>query len=603
MDYFHFNNQSLKVLQLTWFKLSHTALFVLSTLLVQQGLARQSLPVTNKSWNDDTSSLHFAIISDLWGGRRSAIFEDAVAKLNLLQPQFVISVGDLIDGKSYDSAEINRQWNEFDRDIAPLQMPFFYVPGNHDISNEVMEKEWRRRLGQPYYHFIYKHVLFLCVNTEDGGNGGIRKDQIDYFRKAIGENKDVRWTFLFMHRPVWQGKGQRQEGYEQIESLLQDRRYTLFSGHHHTYLSSIKNRNKHFVLGSTSGGSDLRGEKFGEYDHITLVSLTKNEPVVVNLKLDGIIKEDIVNDSSHTVTQCLINGSWLYPLPIVADSVHMPQLSGKLVLQNRLAIPLQVTGQLNSHKDIEWSPATIDRTVSPGTNDTIDVTLKNNKGNGIRLDSIDQLPVKLTGAYLFNDYNYSLAAQKEMLMSWKRIAVKVRSASEAAGNMQEYRHTLYLDHPEFIKEPWYWTGKDDSEIRFQVSCDEVNSYVTIEVKDDQWVAGNADRGDGILFYYEDKNAAQHSVMIPVSEEVPANKKYKYTGDIKIVSALAGNVFQVQCTLPLSLIKKADNSFRINVAYRDEDQLPKKETAILYWKPLWKTQEDYVDSGVFLSPLK
>jgi hypothetical protein len=41
------------------------------------------------------------------------IFEDAIDKLQLLQPQFVISVGDLIDGKTHDSAVIDEQWREF----------------------------------------------------------------------------------------------------------------------------------------------------------------------------------------------------------------------------------------------------------------------------------------------------------------------------------------------------------------------------------------------------------------------------------------------------------------------------------------------------------
>ena len=40
-------------------------------------------------------------------------FEDAIDKLELLQPQFVMSVGDLIDGKINDSILLDEQWNEF----------------------------------------------------------------------------------------------------------------------------------------------------------------------------------------------------------------------------------------------------------------------------------------------------------------------------------------------------------------------------------------------------------------------------------------------------------------------------------------------------------
>ncbi len=251
------------------------------------------LPVTNTHFNDDTNKLQFAIISDLWGGYRYGVFEDAVAKIELLQPQFVMSVGDLIDGATYDSVLLNKQWTEFTGLVNTLSMPFFYVPGNHDIANAWMEKEWKRRFGQSYYYFLRKNVLFLCLNTQDGGSSSIGEEQIAFFRKVIADNPDVTWTFIFMHRPVWLNEIGEEDGLEKIEEALTGKNYTVFSGHQHTYFFRIKNGNKHFVLGSTGGGSDLRGEEFGEFDHITLVTLNKMEPPkIINLKLDGMVKEE-----------------------------------------------------------------------------------------------------------------------------------------------------------------------------------------------------------------------------------------------------------------------------------------------------------------------
>ncbi|GAH98662.1 unnamed protein product, partial [marine sediment metagenome] len=52
-----------------------------------------------------------------------------------------------------------------------LEMPFFYVPGNHDLrevkGSRILKKKWHERLGRTYYHFKYNDVLFLCVSTED----------------------------------------------------------------------------------------------------------------------------------------------------------------------------------------------------------------------------------------------------------------------------------------------------------------------------------------------------------------------------------------------------------------------------------------------------
>ncbi len=270
--------------------------FFLLTIALACSMAQKAQPRTNLDFNDSPEKLQFAIISDLWGGNRPGIFEDAVEKLELLQPQFVMSVGDLIDGKVYDSIVLDTQWKEFNRALSPLSMPFFYLPGNHDISNPWMEKEWKRRYSETYYSFTHNNVLFLCVDTEDGGaSTKLSPEQISYFKKVIRENKDVRWTFVFMHRPVWQYEDGKEDGFENIEAFLKGRNYTVFSGHHHTYGKAVKSGHNYYALGTTGGGSDLRGVEYGEFDHITMVTLTGDgPPQIINLKLDGMLKDDVV---------------------------------------------------------------------------------------------------------------------------------------------------------------------------------------------------------------------------------------------------------------------------------------------------------------------
>ena len=51
--------------------------------------------------------------------------------------------------------------------LAKLDMPFFRVPGNHDIANKVAQEVWRERHGATYYHFVYKNVLFVVLDSED----------------------------------------------------------------------------------------------------------------------------------------------------------------------------------------------------------------------------------------------------------------------------------------------------------------------------------------------------------------------------------------------------------------------------------------------------
>src|SRR5262245_28388769 len=113
-------------------------------------------PWTHLRLNGGGDEFTFAIVSDRTGGHRAKIFSQAVERLNLMQPEFVVSVGDLIEGYSEKEDKVEEEWKEFQKYVTQLQMPFFYVPGNHDITNRVQERIWKDKFGRSYYHFVYK---------------------------------------------------------------------------------------------------------------------------------------------------------------------------------------------------------------------------------------------------------------------------------------------------------------------------------------------------------------------------------------------------------------------------------------------------------------
>src|SRR5262245_3333191 len=126
-----------------------------------QILPEERNPWTNLRLNNDPADFQFAIVSDRTGGHRAGVFAQAVEQLNLLQPEFVVSVGDLIEGYSKDAEKLNQQWAEFQGYVSKLQMPFFYVPGNHDLANPFEEGLWKEKFGRRWYHFVYRDVLVL----------------------------------------------------------------------------------------------------------------------------------------------------------------------------------------------------------------------------------------------------------------------------------------------------------------------------------------------------------------------------------------------------------------------------------------------------------
>src|SRR5215471_13358013 len=78
-------------------------------------------PWTHLRLNNDPADFRFAIVSDRTGGHRPGVFRKAVDLLNLLQPQFVLSVGDLVEGYTKDRSVAEGEWGEFESEVGRLQ--------------------------------------------------------------------------------------------------------------------------------------------------------------------------------------------------------------------------------------------------------------------------------------------------------------------------------------------------------------------------------------------------------------------------------------------------------------------------------------------------
>lgn len=256
-------------------------------------------PWTNLKINDDPNQIRFAVVSDRTGGHRAKVFSRAVQQINLLQPNFVMSVGDLIEGYSVDMERVTGEWNEFDGYLKPFTMPFFYVPGNHDLTNEKMVEKWQERYGRKYYHFVYKDVLFLCLCSENPPNmGTIDKEQQEWVAKVLKENENVRWTFTFLHKPIWTARDLEANGWAAVEKALAGRNYTVYCGHVHRYQKFVRNGMNYYQLATTGGGSRVRGPEYGEFDHVSWVTMTNDKPVIANVLLNGVLAEDLSTPES-----------------------------------------------------------------------------------------------------------------------------------------------------------------------------------------------------------------------------------------------------------------------------------------------------------------
>ncbi len=296
-------------------------------------------PWTGLTPNTDAGQFQFAVVSDRTGGHRKGVFSRAVHQVNLLQPEFVMSVGDLIEGAAL--ADANRtQWDEFDKYAKQFAMPFFYCAGNHDANSAAKADVWNERLGRRYYHFVYRNSLFLVLNTNDpelavpnaekGPAVRIGRTQQDYVAKALKDNPAVKWTFVFLHHPIWTGRDLTETGWLEVEKSLTGHKYTVFCGHVHRYVKFLRNGMNYYQLATTGGGSALRGVEYGEFDQIAWVTLKAEGPVIANLLLDGVLKDDLLPYPSEEAGGEMARGL-------------NPSVVGKVFLGEKPAAGLSVT--------------------------------------------------------------------------------------------------------------------------------------------------------------------------------------------------------------------------------------------------------------------
>ena len=279
-------------------------------------------PWTHEIFDAEDDKFTFALFSDLTGGEREHIFEVAVAQLSILRPEFIMNIGDLIEGGTTDRQQLALEWDSFDDRAKGANAPVFYTGGNHDLTNMTMREVWEERYGARYYYFTYRNVLFLVLDTEDNTRermqeifdaraeaialvekegwgvfgdteysnmpeqlvGTIGAEQSDYFQQVIAEHPEVRWTFLFMHKAAW--KKENETGFAAIEKALSERPYTLFHGHVHAYKHEIRHGRDYIRLATTGGVQFADRDK--SIDHVTLVTVSGESIDIANLKMSGI---------------------------------------------------------------------------------------------------------------------------------------------------------------------------------------------------------------------------------------------------------------------------------------------------------------------------
>lgn len=394
-------------------KLKNVVILVLCFVIIPTTIAQkpnfpERMPIVERPFSDDPDKFTFAIIGDKTGGGldKWPVFDRAIDEINILKPDFAIMVGDLIQGDTTDLKQLTAEWKEFWDHQSDLIVPFLPLPGNHDITNRVMYDYWEKHIGLTYSAFTYKNCLFLMLNTEEWHiNSGewtnwFGEEQIEYVKSQLAQHKDVRHTFVLLHRPLWL---QKHSGWEEIEAALGERAYTVFAGHYHRLTLHTRNDRRYFVLGATGGGFTPQAvREIGAFDHYSLVTVDDDEVNVAIIEPGNIHPADLSTAAFKDKVSNLLKFEQDFNL-----NKYQSSSRGNLEvkLENTLEKLLKVEIVFNPNQNWQISPNQLSFEAKPGQTTKTNVTLS--------VPSDNYLP--------FPIYKYSVLYGGEQLLSSRQL--------------------------------------------------------------------------------------------------------------------------------------------------------------------------------------
>lgn len=563
-------------------------------------------PWTAKSINDKPGQFQFAIVSDRTGGHRPGVFEDGVRKINLLQPEFVMSVGDLIEGYTTDTVELHRQWDEFTGFVNQLSMPFFFVPGNHDITNPVQERIWEKRIGLKNYAFVYKDVLFMALNSEDqtrgSSRGSISDSQYEWISKTLEANPDVRWTMVFMHQPLWVQSTDPVRWFD-VEKLLASRKHTVFVGHRHHYVQYERNQSNYYMLATTGGASPLRGPQFGEFDHFVWVTMTDRGPILANLQLEGIFDDKLHTEQVESFTSKLWSSDVVRVEPVYTEGIFRKD-SIRFRLTNSYDVPMTIRFSSGFSWDLKADFPKPETVVPPNSVTFLSMGLEARKNKPTE----QLIPLKVKAEVAVKDQpgktEFFVPFQFHVAPLKRYELVKRKSAITIDGNLTEWQLPFSVPAPEGAN--------------FNISYDANHVYLAVQVNDTD-ILNNAEtptfNQDFVGFVIDGQPQARsasdtgeewfrNSLYFIVSPADAAEKNSVWDMDDKereLSWACKRNDtgYAFELAVPIDYFKKLQGDWktlRLNIIVQDKDSDGKSKRVL--WQPNWREANNIPGSGMF-----
>jgi hypothetical protein len=313
----------------------------------------------------EQDAFSFVVFGDRTGGPVDGVkvLADAVRDTNMLEPDMVMTVGDLINGYCPEDLWM-AQMKEFKEIMNELRCPWFPVVGNHDIywgnrpdkpAGE-HEKNYEMHFGPLWYAFEHKNCWFIALHSDEGnpetGEKAIGKpesqrmsdEQFAWLKDVLQKAKGAQHVFLFLHHPRWLGGGYGNDWDKVHAELVKAGNVTaVFAGHIHRMRYDPKDGIEYVTLATVGGGQSQIVPEAGWLHHFHVVTVRKDQVAMAALPVGEVmdVREITGEFADMCARQADVSPEFGAPIVVQSDGSAAGQCT--VTIRNVTTRPMDVT--------------------------------------------------------------------------------------------------------------------------------------------------------------------------------------------------------------------------------------------------------------------
>ncbi len=252
----------------------------------------------------EKKTFKIAIFGDRTGGDPEGLkyLDRAIYEINQLKPDFVIHIGDMVQGYTRDQNEWIRQKDEFLSYMDKLTMPYYLTAGNHDVFNpfrdpndKTYEELYKKHFSQLNYSFDYKNSHFVILYTDEAMTSRpvLSEDQINWLKSDL-EKSNRKNVFIFMHKPIWSYENSNWDKFHDVIKTFPVK--AVFAGHFHAYHKGMnKDGIQYYNVGPLGAEAYTLGDQLtGYFHHYSILTIDDENFKLAVVKIGNVEADDYI---------------------------------------------------------------------------------------------------------------------------------------------------------------------------------------------------------------------------------------------------------------------------------------------------------------------